>query len=90
MHERHVGRQGRWRATGVKEKFGILRISSTGGDAHIAALEHFALLVSARTCQRCGAPGEAREFGSAEPLWHATLCDACSAAEVATVRLLPP
>ena len=39
--------------------------------------------MSARTCQRCGAPSEARQFGSSEPFWHATLCDACSAAEPA-------
>ena len=90
MQERHVGKVGAWRATHVKEKFGVLRISSTGGDAHTRALEHFALLVSARTCQRCGAPGEARKFGSSEPFWHATLCEACSAAERAARLGLAP
>ena len=90
MHERHVGKVGEWRATHVKEKFGVLRVSSTGGDAHTRALEHFALLVSARTCQRCGAPGEARKFGTSEPLWHATLCEARSAAERAACFGLAP
>ena len=59
-------------------------VSSTGGDAHTAAIEHFALLVSARTRQRCGAPSELRQFddeGGAK--WHATLCDACCATEIA-------
>ena len=28
MHERHVETVGRWRATDVKEKFGILRITA--------------------------------------------------------------
>ena len=84
MHEGHVGRAGQWRANDVKEKFGTLRISSSGGDAHTSALEHFALLMSARTCQRCGAPRELRRFGDEGfPQWHATLCDECCAAEVA-------
>ena len=47
---------GRWRTTNGKEKCGILRTSSAGGDVHTKALEDFALLISARTCQRCGAP----------------------------------
>ena len=65
MHEHHVGNLGEWRATHVKEKFGVLRFSSTGGDAHTRALEHFALLVSARTCQRCVAVRRARRGSSA-------------------------
>ena len=68
---------GRWRTTNGKEKCGILRTSSAGGDVHTKALEDFALLISARTCQRCGAPGEARKLGDGVPMWHATLCDLC-------------
>ena len=39
--------------------------------------------MSCRTCQHCGAPGEARRLGTAELQWQATLCARCLREETA-------
>lgn len=57
-------------AVQVKEKFGTLRFSVSGGseqdDAYITFAEYF----SGRVCEECGAPGQLRGGG-----WLRTLCD---------------
>lgn len=62
------------KALQVKEKFGTLRfyldMYTDEAEAAIAIAEE----ESARTCERCGAPGLLRD-GS----WVLTLCDACDA-----------
>lgn len=67
----------------VKEKFGALRFyaeSHTSDDgvrdqfyAHIAAAEQH----SARTCERCSAPGELCVSTRGQWHWYKTLCPAC-------------
>ena len=75
-HEHDAGTTGQWQAR-ADEKFGRLRLSSTGDDAHTEALKELAVLLSQRTCQECGASGAAVQIGPLEPKWHATLCKDC-------------
>jgi hypothetical protein len=57
-------------AVQVKEKFGTLRFYVSGAtDSHYNYIE-FAELMSSRTCEECGAPGQTYHIG-----WHRTLCD---------------
>ena len=65
----------------MKEKFGDLRIYlryGPGDDANAAEdLADAAVEESARTCEMCGAPGEARPGG-----WTKTLCNGCYAPRI--------
>lgn len=54
----------------IKEKFGTLRFYSTGGDDVTNGMISMAENLSARTCERCGAPGKSRGG-----VWIRTLCD---------------
>jgi len=56
-------------ATQVKEKFGGLRFYYTGGDDYINGVVAMAELMSERTCEECGDPGQLYIKG-----WHKTLC----------------
>ena len=68
----------RWycRAMQVKEKYGTLRFYMTTETAEMSAWIEEAEAESARTCERCGAPGRLRGMG-----WLYTACDAHSEAE---------
>lgn len=57
-------------AVQVKEKFGTLRFYIDGGDETINALTSMAESMSARTCEKCGAPGKLRG-----KTWLYTACD---------------
>ena len=57
-------------AVQVKEKFGTLRFSVSGGSAQDDAYITFAEYFSGRVCEECGAPGKRRGGG-----WVRTLCD---------------
>ena len=57
-------------AVQVKEKYGSLRFYTNTGDDTIFALIDMAEMLSERTCEVCGKPGEIRE-GS----WLKALCD---------------
>lgn len=54
----------------IKEKFGGLRFYIYGGTDTTGYYIEFAELLSYRTCEVCGAPGERRTGG-----WIKTLCD---------------
>lgn len=57
-------------AVQVKEKFGTLRFYVDGAtDVQYNYIE-FAELMSSRTCEKCGQPGETYPIG-----WHQTLCE---------------
>jgi hypothetical protein len=57
-------------AVQVKEKFGTLRFYvNAATDKHYDYID-FAELMSGRTCEVCGAPGQTYPIG-----WHQTLCD---------------
>ena len=60
----------------IKEKFGTLRVYVIGGDDRVHELIEFAELMSAVTCEACGAPGAVRG-GS----WIKTRCNACDKEE---------
>ena len=57
----------------MKEKFGTLRVYAIGG-AGVHELIEFAELMSAVTCETCGAPGTVRV---SKRSWIKTRCDAC-------------
>lgn len=59
----------------VKEKFGELRISYSGGDAYVDALIDMAEGLSAIVCENCGAPGVKQRLKGG---WIKTVCQACS------------
>lgn len=54
----------------VKEKFGTLRIYTSGGEAEIAIWKNTAQ-ASSQICEHCGKPGSLREHKG----WWTTLCD---------------
>lgn len=56
----------------VKEKFGILRIYSKGGDGTTSAYVEMAEVLSRHTCEMCGKPGEIRSGA-----WTKVLCEEC-------------
>jgi hypothetical protein len=59
----------------IKEKYGTLRLYSSGGfDDYTAGVISMAERMSAMICERCGAPGTTRGSG-----WLHTSCDACCA-----------
>lgn len=60
------------RASQVKEKFGTLRFYMTCETKEMSEAIRVAEEESARTCERCGMPGEQRGGG-----WVLTLCDRC-------------
>ena len=60
------------RVSQVKEKFGTLRFYIDNGSVEVYAAIAMAEAMSARTCERCGNPGQPRRGG-----WVKTLCDAC-------------
>jgi len=62
------------KATQVKEKFGTLRFSVQGTDAHIEALIATAEAQSAQICERDGTPGQLR----VQQGHYQTLCDDCA------------
>ena len=69
------------RVVQIKEKFGTLRFYvhgqlSDGLRAQILQVEEEE---SARTCERCGAPGQLRNGG-----WRHTYCDECDAVDGAS------
>ena len=63
------------RASQVKEKFGTLRFYMTCSPPEMERLIDEAEMVSAKTCEHCGAPGKLRHGG-----WVLTLCDKCDKA----------
>jgi hypothetical protein len=58
--------------TQIKEKFGTLRVYSTGGDEFCSGVISMAQVMSSITCEECGMPGKVRRGG-----WIITLCDTC-------------
>jgi len=54
----------------IKEKFGRLRIYANGGSAEVESYIDFAEAISAKTCDKCGAPGPQR-------CWPRSLCRNC-------------
>ena len=54
----------------IKEKFGGLRFYYDGGDAVVDGMVRMAESWAARSCEKCGKPGERRGGG-----WIRTLCD---------------
>jgi hypothetical protein len=67
------------RAVQVKEKFGALRFYATAdGDPKVSALIQAATNESAKTCERCGAPGALRDRA-----WLKTWCEKCNSADMA-------
>ena len=54
----------------IKEKFGGLRFYYDGGDDVIDGMVRMAESWAARSCEKCGKPGEMRSGG-----WIRTLCD---------------
>ncbi len=59
--------------TQIKEKFGTLRMYSTGGDEFISGVLSAAEEKSYETCERCGNPGSRNTEG----YWITTLCEGC-------------
>ena len=57
-------------AVQVKEKFGTLRFYVNGATDEQYNYITFAEIMSGRTCEVCGAPGQTYAFG-----WYSTLCD---------------
>lgn len=60
----------------VKEKFGILTYSASGGSEAISRLIREARARSAKTCEACGKPGQLRRK---KGFRQETLCDFCDA-----------
>lgn len=54
----------------IKEKFGGLRFYTDGASEELAKMIRDAELLSFKTCEYCGEPGEERDSG-----WIKTLCD---------------
>lgn len=54
----------------IKEKFGGLRFYYDGGDDQIYGMVRMAESWAAKTCEKCGSPGQSRTGG-----WIRTLCD---------------
>jgi hypothetical protein len=67
----------------VKEKFGTLRFYVGQATADMRGRIAEAEAESARTCERCGAPGSTSERGSG---WMLTLCERCHARREAERR----
>ena len=57
-------------AVQVKEKFGTLRFYYNGGDDRTSGAVSFAELISGRTCEVCGKPGERSNTG-----WITVRCE---------------
>lgn len=57
----------------IKEKFGGLRFYVSGPSELLRQMIDTAELLSYKTCESCGAPGEMRN----STYWLKTLCDAC-------------
>lgn len=58
--------------TQIKEKFGTLRVYSSGGDEYCQGIIQMAEAMSGIICEECGARGQRREGG-----WIMTLCGKC-------------
>jgi len=71
--EPHV-KNGKFKVTQVKEKFGTLRFYCEGANDEIHSLIGKAELLSASTCEQCGDPGKSRSRGG----WYSTVCDTCA------------
>jgi hypothetical protein len=54
----------------IKEKFGGLRVYTSGGNAKMDACTNFAEAMASRICEVCGSPGKPRQTS-----WIKTLCD---------------
>lgn len=54
----------------IKEKFGGMRCYYRGGDQYVAGVVHMTEVMSYRTCEKCGNPGEERNLP-----WIRTLCN---------------
>lgn len=63
-------------AVQVKEKFGTLRFYIRGGDEYVRGLIGMATALSARVCEKCGAPGDLLDTGG-----YSVLCPACRGAD---------
>jgi len=66
----------------VKEKFGVLRVYTQGGDAYTHGMTAFAEALSQHTCEICGAPGETTGSSGL-----ATRCENCMHAKSRYIRL---
>lgn len=64
--------QSHYRASQVKEKYGVLRFYMAASNNEMDSWIQEAEEESERTCERCGAPGKLRGTH-----WLATLCDGC-------------
>jgi hypothetical protein len=80
LHQQLCGLAPGYALTGLKEKFGGLRVQveAEGIDrpalrAVVAAAE----AESVRTCEFCGAPGDVRTRGDAPYGWRKSVCDGC-------------
>lgn len=62
------------RVVQIKEKWGGLRIYTSGESPHISALIDIAEELSYKTCEECGSPGKAYLVNGG---WHRTLCRLC-------------
>lgn len=62
------------RVAQVKEKFGTLRFYVDNGNPEVQAAIQMAEVLSGRTCESCGSPGEKRGGG-----WVKVRCAACEA-----------
>lgn len=58
--------------TQIKEKFGALRVYSSGGDAYCSGIIGMAESMSRSVCERCGNPGKLSGTS-----WLRTICDKC-------------
>ena len=56
----------------VKEKFGGLRVYTTGGNKEIQGAISLASMISYKTCEDCGVPATVRTTG-----WIRNLCTSC-------------
>ena len=63
-----------WRLRGMKEKWGSLRVRTTGMTPYQDSVVSLVQAMSAATCIECGAPGSIR---SSEMAWIRPVCDAC-------------
>ncbi len=78
--EQYIDGEFPFRIDQIKEKFGTLRfyVSGAASDSMMEAIME-AESLSARTCERCGAPGAVRV--SRAGFWLKTLCPECAGAE---------
>lgn len=59
--------------TQIKEKFGTLRVYTSGGDEYCQGAIDFACSMSSRICENCGKPAKSSRPGG----WIRTVCKSC-------------